>query len=73
MAEESDQSKHDFEMEKELSLFCKNKNTERIINFKVLKTIGKDKMSRKNRENTTNIIQKKESLEKFRARARVEV
>lgn len=28
-------------MERELSLFCKNKNTEKFLNFKVLKTIGK--------------------------------
>lgn len=28
-------------MEKELSLFCKNKSTEKFLDFKVLKTIGK--------------------------------
>jgi hypothetical protein len=32
-------------MEKELSLFCKNKHTEKFLNFKVLKTIGKVKSS----------------------------
>jgi hypothetical protein len=32
-----------FAMEKELSLFCKNKHTEKFINFKVLKTIGRVK------------------------------
>lgn len=32
-------------MEKELSLLCKSKSDEKLLNFKVLKTIGKGKFS----------------------------
>lgn len=61
-------------MDKELSLLCKSKSDEKFLNFKVLKTIGKEEEEVLAVESTQKLFQKnkrKSSLEKFIFKVRV--